>query len=578
MRIDYSPLAPPDVLGAVLDPVAASVSRFADAQIAKKRQERELALRREQEARLGARDDQRHADAVARQKGIDAENKARIELADRRQVGEAEARNARARAEVAARIRAAAAGGDEATAEMIDRAYAEADPRTGAVSYGIGDIDPQTGQKRRGFERVPGMAKPEAPTQEVAPTIDPVAMSLQGFFGQKKQEKFDQDTAAYEADQNNPRYRIGGVETSRDDLRHAQSGLDAADFDKYIGSTARPGDADGESYAKMLGSQVRGRGLSLQQGTAAWNDYLKTGRKMTFDAGENKADRESRERIGAMSANRPRQSSPTAERNVELRARKEFEDRVKGMAVRYDMPNNTKASLQMAEALKDAQSDNSVLQSAAQFGIAKEISGGGGASLSNKDVEAMAARAGGFERLKGMVDRFMSGQKLSEGEKKVLADAIRERMAAVAGRIQQFSDDYDATFFNPQLPWARELGEDYVHGVRNQYVPGAAQRQRQQQSAAPGAPGGDRIRLSRGPLPGAADAAGAVLQDDDDEEMDPDINSEAPLDASPVRPPAPQLVEGLPPGYVGSGRRQAARPTREQLDRAREEARRRGLR
>jgi hypothetical protein len=561
MRIDYSPLRPPDVLGAVLDPVAASVSRFADAAVARKRQERELALRREQEARLGARDDQRHADAVARQKGIDADNKARIELQERRQIGEAEAKNARARAEVAARIRAAAAGGDEATAEMIDRAYAEADPRTGQVNYGIGDVDPQTGQRRRGFERVPGMAKPEAPKEELpAPTLDPVALSLQGFMGQKRQEKFAQDTEAYEKDQQNPRYRIGGVETSRDDLRHAQSALDAADFDKYIGSTARPGDADGESYAKMLGAQVRGRGLSLQQGTAAWNDYLKTGRKMAFESGENQLDRESRERAAAMRAeaagkNPFRQASGDRAEEATLDAMTEK------VFTKLGFKEIQAGNRKFNDIAAQLTQRNAALDSKTAGTWVKEAQGGTGV-ISDQDMNQFWGTIGGWAgRSTDAVQRALDGQ-LGDEKRKIVAEAVQWLAGRAQFNLKQIEDALSRRFDASRFGHRKE-------GIMRTYFPNWQPE---------AAPQGDPAAAPAGPTAPPEDLSSEAPLPEDPQAQS--IDDMQPTRAQTRRAPAPQLVEGLPPGYVGSARRPApvapAKPTREQL--IEEIRRRRGAR
>jgi hypothetical protein len=535
MNIDYSPLRNPGFLDEALDPIAASVQRFSADAMARKRQERELALRREQEARLAARDDQRYNAEMTRATNADKIARERLELADRRQVGEAEARNARARAEVAAKIRAAAASGDYATAEMIDRAYAESDPRTGQVQYGIGDADPTTGQRRRGFERLPGMAKPEAPAEELpAPTLDPVALSLQGFMGQERKNKFAADTEAYEKDQANPRFRIGGAETNLEDLRHAQSGLDAADFDKYVGSTARPGDVDGEAYAKMLGGQVRARGATTQQATAAWNDYLKTGRKMSFEADQNQLDRESRERAAAARAtavkeNPYRQASGdrAEEATLDAMTGKVFTNLgFKEIQVGNRKFNDISAQLTQRNAALDSKTAGTWV---------KEAQGGTGV-ISDQDMNQFWDTIGGWAgRSADAVQRALDGQ-LGDDKRRIVADAVQWLAGRAQFNLTQIEGALSRRFDASKFGHRKE-------GIMRTYFPNWQPEGQQAPAAAP----------ASGPSAPPEDISSeAPLPEDPQAQSIDDLQSRAP---APQQAAPPQLVPGLPPGFVGSGRR-----------------------
>lgn len=159
---------------------------------------------------------------------------------------------------------------------------------------------------------------------------------------------------------------------------------------------------------------------------------------------------------------------------VVLRRQENFEKKVKDLAARHDLPADTKNFQRAISNVDSATSTNGVLQAAAQFGMARDITGGGGQSLSNKDVAMVAPRAGGIARLQAMAQRLIDGQLIDPAEREVLAEAIRHASSAAAGRIRAFQNDYNDTFMNDNLPWRSQLGDNYIQGTLRAYVPGVA--------------------------------------------------------------------------------------------------------
>jgi hypothetical protein len=249
--IDFTPFRNPGYLDDFLDPVVASARDYARTQAEKAKQQRELDFRREQERRLSERDDERYKMSIRRQDRLDKQAQDQADLANRRLVGSRTVENEKARQDREAKIRAAVAAGDYATAEGLG-AYTEQDPTTGEVAH------------RQLFQRVPVGPAPTAPPKPADAVEGPrisaddaeradlsQSLDMEGEvtgardaranlqqqdaareFDVAANEDYNRRRGEYDAQQANPRVRIGDVETTQGDVRYAAGRTNAGDLDQ----------------------------------------------------------------------------------------------------------------------------------------------------------------------------------------------------------------------------------------------------------------------------------------------------------------------------------------------------------
>jgi len=634
--IDFTMLRRSPFEGA-LDPLVEASAAYRDARNRSTEHDKDLALQRETEARKEARDQQQHD-----------EQERRLDLQERRQVGEATLHNTQKRAETTAAIRAAVARGDMVSAQALSEQFGVVDPRTGDVQQGglFERLPPQVEEgpretpeiaaeagKERGrlsllranFDRNAPFAKkadaggyqtPLTPDEEAqfrkwvadskAPFNPDDKMSdydMRGYWkdiaakggdstqrnatdgemhypdtyktpyhqsfsaesryatpdapkwtsdtqltgsdgkvsfdetkppqpdsryvdeAQAERERFasanDQEAAA-RRNAENPRIRIGGVETTPNDVRYSAGKKDAEDFatvgQSLQGDLARAKavgdpvivmaaqnklDRYGELYsAVQTGALPVGKAIAELTKAGDASDKAELGRMHDVGTWRNNVD------VQKEHNNHPwfaPGSGGTGQGNLVERKRNDFEQRVSKLADRFDLPKDVKGLSKNASAIEAASSPSGLLQTSAAYELAKEVSGGGGQSLSNRDVEQMSARAGGLERLKGIVGRYVDGRALSDGEQQVLADALRFGAKSARERISKFNAEA-TKLKDPRLPWSDELGPDYIDGVINYYVPDEARSP--VQSARPAAPAAPAAPAKKPAASGGGETAG----------------------------------------------------------------------
>ncbi len=571
---------------ASLDPIIEALDGFAKSRNAKKRQDEELAFRREQ---LAQRDqiEQRLISSTANNR---ARDEAKQNLAERRFVGDQTVRNSRNEAALNDQVRGDIANRDYGRAQQRSDSYSYPDPETGEVKKGLPGFKVDRGTRpempESPVEYGPREAPPEprAPVEEgpqatsgianragkiraeeasfepnagsdieyadaaqderrrfnaqqatspdVPPGADPRAAERERFARQNTAPKdvamalYQRQAEAYgrkqpdqpvtgegmDADGNigpaeiapgsreRPDITIAGVPTNPDDLRYSAGRAEAEDF-KRIGSVLQ---AQFEQAVQTRDPQTQAAAQRKMEIFAQLAPQVETGRvpaakamqalmgattaenqrgatlEQTVLRGEQGQRRA--ETMAAAAADRAREAGtrsaadkhggvdPQVE-NMKLSRIRTFNAEVENMAKRHDLPADTRNLQRAAMNIDSANSDNSVLQAAAQFGVARDITGGGGQSLSNKDVAMVAPRAGGMERLQGLAGRFLDGDPLSDSEKKVLADGIRHGMDFAKKRLAAFQDDYIATFDNDDLPWRAQLGRQHIMGALRRYIP-----------------------------------------------------------------------------------------------------------
>jgi len=557
--VDFSMLRQSPFEGA-LDPVADAVTRWSQRRHQRDQQEERLQFAREQEARLRERDN-----------GIIAKNDRAADLNERRLVGERTTKNLGSRQAVEERIRQAVARQDFDEAERLGNSYTEQDAATGEVRTGKGAL-PGFDVKRppaapaalpalpQGVEYGP-QATPEIASRagkiraEERSFDDPNAGPDSRYTSEAtgEQQRFNQQQNSapadplvaefqkkLEASKAPPQVTIGGVVADPEKLRYAAGRAQAQDFEQLgsvlqasLARAVEVGDPQAQAAAQrklelfaelspaVATGQIQGKDAANRifgATTAEFKrdaDLEQTNVKGGF--AQTRADTAaaaSAARGQVTAADKHGGMDPQAEQ-VKLSRIRLFNGEVEGMAKRHDLPADTRNLQRAIMNIDSAQSDNSVLQAAAQFGVARDITGGGGQSLSNKDVAMVAPRAGGIERLQGLAGRFVDGDPLSDAEKKVLADSIRHGMDFAKQRLGAFRDDYLATFDNDDLPWRQQLGRQHIMGALRRYIP-------QSESKQEGAPRAPRAGgVSRRPDPANPDDpnapnAGRPLDGEDD--------------------------------------------------------------
>jgi hypothetical protein len=530
-NIDYSGLTNPGTMAGFQDPMLEGMRMLASQLQAKKKQERELTFLREREAGVNARADRSAAEVTRRNDRLDRtndetirRNRALEDETHRRTLADETVKLSDRKRAADDRIRAAAGiPGNLDEARRQAGAFSAVDPETNQVIHGrpfhveqspppprptglvegpsTSPEDLDRAAKIRAEEASFEPAADQRPDSTVDTERASLAQSDEPFQDRdSKMALYQRQFAASRDEAQNPKVSIGGVETTPRDIRYAGARANAEDFKRTgealaneLSAAQQMGDPvllasvqrKMQRYAEAL-PQVESGALDLGKASALVNSQTTAentrGATQEHDRTAGTFAQTRAETTAAASAARAAANSPAAKHggmdpqveNVTLRRRDAFEKRVKDMATRHDLPADTKNFQRAAMNIDSAETDNSVLQAAAQFGVARDITGGGGQSLSNKDVAMVAPRAGGMERLAGLAGRFVNGDQLSDAEKHVLADAIRHGMDFAKTRFDAFEADYNNTFMSPDLPWVSELGDKYIRGTLRAYVPGSA--------------------------------------------------------------------------------------------------------
>lgn len=417
MAVNFGMLEAPLNFNEALDPVITAIDQWKK----DKGDAEKLKLQQAHEAELARKDDLRYNSSIRRQDLVDARERAKQDLAERRYQGGASVANTQARQGIEAKIRAALAQGDQGTAEMLGKSYSEMDPATGNVTNGM-----------QVQQLPPRVADPGAPPEPnaVAPAVEGPRISAQDAERADLQRSLDQpgeittsrdardvmqtgdeeraaalqhnavttadyhnQAEAYRAEASNPRFKIGDTEVDQNSLRYAAANKDASDFENYAGTAVPAGDPDAQAYVKMLAGAVRGKGMSAQQAAKSLDDYKRTGFKQDFTAGQNDARNETTLERQRIANQRPQASFGFQKSNADVKTETALETATNNFQRQWQVSNERFNRVKL-DALAN-NPDVPIAQRAISGVLSRQLAGEKGV-LTEQDIQRLQKNLAGW--------------------------------------------------------------------------------------------------------------------------------------------------------------------------------------
>jgi len=387
---------------------------------------------------------------------------AREDRAEREQNAEREAANARERAKVDAGIRGDVAAGDLVSARQRAGDYAEVDPSTGTVTRG------------RPFEvkdRVTG-PDPEAPVDlpegaegpQATPEIARHAGKMDIANGQTLTPYADYESEMANRDRQRamgPVVKIGDVETSMDELRHAKDRQNAADFDKVgdaLQGELKQALESGDPYLRQMALRRSERFSQLRAGVEAGTikpfDAMKqmmSGADLADKYGENRVHDQT---VGEYGLQRQRiaNQKPTADKSrtagtggIDRKDLTSIETSLNNFQKQWNLSSDRAEDTRLRGLLKNK--DVSVVQRSLSDVLSRSLAGQKGV-LTDADIGRLQSHMGGtIGDLQNYVSKMATGDldpqvfsKLMQGVDVVLQNHDANRKAAKAAFDKNYGE------------------------------------------------------------------------------------------------------------------------------------------